>query len=124
MRVVIVVPAFSKRQQSHPPAVGGQVARGKAPRSPGMRRRIHQPGRVQQEHRAEEHSPQEPWQAAYGKKNDAENDLRNVVIFRKPDVELVFGQVRNVASQGRSIVMHRLSHQDPAHMRPPLSING
>src|SRR5271155_1856863 len=30
MRVVIVVPAFPESQQSHPPAIGGKIARSKA----------------------------------------------------------------------------------------------
>ena len=57
MRVVIVVPAFAKCQQRHPPAIGGKVARREAPRTPGVRRRIHQPGRVQSNHGAQERFP-------------------------------------------------------------------
>ena len=46
MRVVVNVPAFAECQQRNPPTVGREVPGGKAPRSPGVRRRVHQPGGV------------------------------------------------------------------------------
>src|SRR5581483_4831703 len=82
MRMMIVVPAFAKSQEGHPPAVSGKIAGSKAPRSPGMGCRIHQPGRMQEEHGAEEHSPEEPRQAADCEQDDAQYDLRNIVILR------------------------------------------
>src|SRR6266851_2086625 len=50
MRVVIVVPAFAKRQQRYPPAISRKIACSKSPRSTGMRRRIHQPGSMRSHH--------------------------------------------------------------------------
>ena len=47
MRVMIVVPAFAKCQQRHPPTVGRIVVRNKAARAPQMRRRINQPGEME-----------------------------------------------------------------------------
>src|SRR5579862_7772729 len=56
MCVVIVVPALAKRKERNPPAVRRKVACLIAARAPGMRRGIHQPGCVQAEYHAEEHS--------------------------------------------------------------------
>ena len=49
--------------------------------------------------------------------------MRHIVIFRHPDVKLIFGKVRNVARQGGRVVMHRLAHQNPSHVRPPFAID-
>ena len=54
----------------------------------------------------------------------AEDDHGNIVIFRDPDVEFVFGQIGNVTRQRGRIVVHRFAGQDPAHVCPPLAVAG
>ncbi len=51
--VVVVVPAFAKREKRNPETVGGQVAGFEALLAPHMRGGVHQPGEVQAEHRTE-----------------------------------------------------------------------
>jgi len=59
-------------------------------------------------------SPAAPRQADHG----------DVVILRNPDVKFVLGQVRNIAGQGGGVVVHRLAGQNPSHMCPPLPSRG
>ena len=37
-------------------------------------------------------------------------------------MKLIFGEVGNISCQRRRVVVHRLAHQDPAHVRPPFAI--
>ena len=46
------------------------------------------------------------------------------MIFCDPDVELVFGEVGDVPGQRGRVMVHRLAHEDPAHVRPPLAVDG
>src|ERR1700686_1274772 len=39
-------------------------------------------------------------------------------------MNFVLGQVGDVTAQGRGVVMHRLAHQDPSHVSPPLAVDG
>src|SRR5690348_8634066 len=54
MSMVVVMPAFPKRHNCHPPTICGKVTRGKAARTPAVSRRINQPGAMQAEHCAQE----------------------------------------------------------------------
>ena len=97
MRVVIVVPAFAQCQQRHPPAVAWKD------RASVKRREPHEcvaeltsqvacsPTTVRTKD-----TPHDEWQAADGEQYDAEHNYRDVMIFRDPDVEPVFGEVGNV----------------------------
>src|SRR5579871_1171246 len=123
MRVMVVVPALAESQQRHPPAVGGKITSGEAASAPGVRGRIDQPGGVQANHGAHENAPQQEWKSADGEQNHAQHDHWDVVIFRDPDVKLVFGEVGNVSGQRRGVVVHRLAHQNPSHVRPPLAVD-
>ena len=123
MRVMIVVPALAERQQGHPPAIGGEIACGKAARTPRVRGRIHQPRGVQADHGAHENSPHQEWHSADGQQNHAQNNHRDVVKFRNPDVEFVLGEVGNVAGQRGRVMVHGLAHENPAHVCPPFSID-
>src|SRR5467141_671215 len=64
MRMMIVVPAFTKGYKGHQQVVGGEVFGREAPRSPQMCDRVHHPGGVQSDNDASEHSPQQPRQSA------------------------------------------------------------
>src|SRR5438105_2164873 len=46
------------------------------------------------------------------------------MVFGDPDVELVFGQIGDVAGQRRGVVMHGLAHQNPSHVGPPFAVAG
>src|SRR5262249_48781737 len=81
------------------------------------------PCAMQKEYRAEERAPKQPGKASHGKQRDAQNDLGNIVILRNPNVELVLGKIRHVARKRGRIMVHRLAHQDPSHVRPPLAID-
>ncbi len=55
--------------------------------------------------------------------SDPQNHLRNVVIFRDPDVEFILGEVGNVTGESGRVVVHRLAHENPSHVRPPLAVD-
>src|SRR4029077_12432794 len=99
------------------------VARRKPARAPRMRRRIYQPGEMQAHDGAQENAPEHEGKPAESEKRYSQRNNRNIVILRNPDVKLVLGQVGNVAGQSGRVVVHGLAHQNPAHMRPPLSIS-
>ena len=44
------------------------------------------------------------------------------MILRNPDVKFAFREIGNVTRERGRIVMHGLAHQDPAHVRPPLTV--
>src|SRR5215469_11600807 len=123
MRMVIVVPAFTKRQQSNPETISRKITRREPPCSPRMGGGIYQPGAMQQEYGAEEWAPKKPWKSADGEQRDTQNDLRDVVILGDPDMEFIFGKIGHVAGKRRRVVVHRLAHKDPSHMSPPFAID-
>ncbi len=123
MGVMIVVPALAKGEKRHPPAVGGKVFGDEAARTPAMGCGVHQPGGVQADHGAHEDAPHQERQSADGQQDQSQHDHGNVVIFRDPDVEFIFGKIRDVAGQGGGVMVHGLADQDPAHVRPPFAVN-
>src|SRR6266567_2557353 len=62
--VMIIVPPFAKADQSNPKIVRRKVARDKPPRSPGVSAGVDQPRAMQDDHCAQEHSPENEGQAA------------------------------------------------------------
>src|ERR1700683_2368900 len=84
---------------------------------------VDQPSEMQADHGSEENPPQNKLPTAYWKQYQSEHDHRHVVIFRDPDVKLVFGEIGNVTGECGCVVMHGLAHQDPAHVSPPLAID-
>src|ERR1700733_6106400 len=46
------------------------------------------------------------------------------MIFRDPDMEFVFGEIRDITRQRGGVVMHGFASQNPAHVRPPLAVDG
>src|ERR1700751_2457319 len=79
---------------------------------------------MKQEHSAEKRSPEQPRQPPDCIQEDSNHDLWNIVILRNPDMKLVFREVRDVASQCSGVMVHRLAHENPTHVRPPLAIDG
>ena len=45
------------------------------------------------------------------------------MVLGDPHMKFVFCEIGNVMGQGFGVVMHRLARQDPAHMRPPRTID-
>src|SRR5271166_2853844 len=119
MRMMIVVPSFTAREQGDPPAVARVVAGFEASRSPHVRRGIHKPGSVQAKGHAQEDSPHDAGPAADGQQGQADDYHRNPVIFAEPDVELVASKVGSVAREHGGFVVHGDAAHDPAHVRPP-----
>src|SRR5579864_1388235 len=93
MRVVIVVPALTEGQKRNPPAVRRKVARLESPRAPRMCRGIHQPRRMEAHNGSRENAPHHERPSANCEQYQAKHDYRNVMIFRDPDHEFVFGKV-------------------------------
>src|ERR1700739_1239543 len=83
---------------------------------------VHHPGGVEPDYNPGEYSPEEPGQAANRVEDDADDDVAGPVIGGQPDMNFIFGQVGDVAGQGRGVMMHRLAGKDPSHVRPPLAI--
>src|SRR3979490_3008000 len=101
MRVVIVVPALAKGDERDQEIVSREVFGCEAARSPEMRNRVHHPGGVQSNYDAGKDSPEEPGQSAEGEEDNTEDDVAGPVILGEPDVNFIFGQIRNVAPEGR-----------------------
>src|SRR5580704_2253631 len=121
---MVVVPALAESQDRDPPTVGRKVFRDEAACTPAMRRRIYQPSRMQTDDRAHENSPQQERQAADRQQDQAQDNHWNVMIFGNPDMEFVFCEIGHITRQGCSVVMHGLAGQNPAHVRPPLALDG
>ncbi len=96
----------------------GVVLRLEAARSPEVRGRVHEPGRVQAVGGAGEYRPQHVRQAAERGEREADDHLRHPVPGGEPHVDGVLGQVGHVPAQHGGVVVHRLAHEDPAHVRP------
>jgi len=124
MRMMIVMPALSPREEGDPPTVGGVIAGNEAARAPGVRGGIHEPCGMQANDGAQENSPKQKRETADREQDDSEGDHGHVIVFRDPDVELVLGEVGDVASERGRVVVHGLAHENPAHVGPPLSIHG
>src|SRR5688572_30393710 len=73
MRVVVVVPPLAEGKQRHPPVVRRIVARREPAGSPDVRRRVHEPGAVQAEGRAEEDAPEHVRDAAEGEERQPDH---------------------------------------------------
>src|SRR5271154_4949656 len=71
---------------------------------------------------AQKNSPQQERQSTRGKQPDSQDQRGHEMKFRDPHVKLVLGKVRHIAIERRSILAQSVANQDPAHMRPPLSI--
>src|ERR1700734_1097950 len=99
MRMMIVVPTLAKANVSHPPEVARIVVSREALRAPHVGSGIHEPGRVQQENRAEEEAPHQQRPSANRQEGNADPDDGHIMILTDPHVKLVFAQVRNVGQQ-------------------------
>src|SRR5947209_10087917 len=71
---------------------------------------------------AEEHAPEDGLPSTDGKDDDADDDLGDPVIFRQPDVELVFGEVGCVAHEFAGVLVESFAEKNPAHVRPPFTV--
>jgi len=63
---------------------------------------------------ARENSPEDEGKSADGEENHAEDADWNIVVFRDPDVKLVFREVGDVAREGGRVVVHGFADQNPA----------
>src|SRR5437660_8413531 len=91
---MIIVPAFAKADQSNPKVVRRKVARDKPPRSPRVSAGVDQPGAMQDNHCAKEHSPENERQSAKRKQYKRNSDHWQVVVLRNPHMKFRLGQDR------------------------------
>ena len=78
---------------------------------------------MQAEHGANENAPHQEWQPTHCEQRESQHEKWDVVVLRYPHVELVFREIGHIVSERGGVVMHGLSGQDPAHMRPPGTID-
>src|SRR6187402_1394806 len=123
MRVMVVVPPLAERQQRHPPVVRRIVARLEAPRSPLVGRRVHEPGGVQTDGRAEKDSPEHVRDAAVGEEPRANEDVGGPVPPGKRDVDAIASQIRYIAREDGGIVIQTRAAEDPAGVGPPRALS-
>ena len=116
--MVVIVPAFAEAERRDPPAVAGVVSRLEAPRAPHVRRRIHEPRRVQSDGGPQEHAPQHPVPAPEREQHEAERRQGNPMIFADPDVERIASEVGCVFRGDDVVVVQRVAEEDPPHVRP------
>jgi hypothetical protein len=87
-----------------------------------MRGGVHQPGGMKSNHSAEEDAPQNVLPSAGDQEADPEHGDRHPVPAADPYVELIFAKFRNIRQKIRRIVVHRLTRQDPSHVRPETAV--
>jgi len=116
--MMIVVPAFAKRQDRYPETVGGVVSGHEALRSPHVGGGVHEPSGVQAKYGANECAPQQVGQASEEEQSSAHDDLRNPVPLADPGMKFVFTQVGDVGEEGIDLVVHGLAGKDPSHVGP------
>src|SRR6478672_5323149 len=121
---MVVVPAFAERKYSYPKAVFGPVASGKPPRSPHMRRRVHQPGRMQTNDSSKEDAPHHVLPATQNKQDQSQCCNGDPMPFADPEMKLALAQVRNIRQQLLWLVMHGPAGNHPANVRPQAALAG
>ena len=129
--VMVVVPAFAAGEQGNPPGVAGIVLGFEAAGADEVGGGVDQPGGVEAddatEHGAPEHHAEAAHEAMAGSgEGGADADLEEAdqgdgepMELGKPDVALVAGEVRSVASQEGGFGVHGAAGDDPAGVCPP-----
>src|SRR6266853_6642876 len=79
---------------------------------------------MQANHGAHEDAPHQKGKPAHSEQHYTQYNHGNVMIFRDPDMKLIFGQVGDIASQRGGVMVHGFAHKDPAHMSPPFTVDG
>ena len=120
--MMIVMPAFAEGQNRDQEIIRRIVAGVVALGAPKMRGRIDQPGGVKSDRHPQEYSPQDRLPTKGEQDPYAERGEGNPVPLAEPYVVLVFTKIRNVGGELRGGLMHRLSGQNPTHVRPPLAV--
>src|SRR5436309_1642911 len=116
--VVVVVPAFAKREQRHPPRVLRVVLRGEAPAPPHVRGGVDEPGCVEPDYDAEEDYPVDERPATDREQGNPQHRQRHPVIRRQLAVEGVAREIGCVARHQRRVVVSGFTEDHPAHVRP------
>src|SRR5580658_9953208 len=94
---MIVMPSISETQQCHPPIVGGSIAGFKAARSPNVGDRVDEPRGMESRDRAKKCSPQQEGKSTDCEQHEPDDNHWREMVLREPDVNLVLGQVGDVA---------------------------
>jgi hypothetical protein len=115
---MVVVPALPEREYRHPEAISGTVGCGKAPPSPHMGRGIDQPGGVEANDGTKEGAPKQIPPSPTVSTTAPRTVMGIQLPTAYPGMESVFAKFRHVRQKVVRIVVHGLSGEDPAHMRP------
>src|SRR5579863_5010713 len=118
MGMVVVVPAFAKRQCGNPPVVPRVVARGKPASAPHMSSGIDQPRGVQTKNHPHTNAPEHQRQAADRQQNGAEYDHRHPVPVVQFHIKTMLRQVGRILRHQLRVVVVAFTEDDPAHVGP------
>src|SRR5689334_22775145 len=105
MSVMVVVPAFTERQQRYPPAIARVVTGFESCFSPQVCSRIDEPCRMQAQRNAEEYSPKHYTPTSKGKEHRPDYNERNIVGAVQPTIVAILYQIRRVACDGSLVVI-------------------
>jgi hypothetical protein len=86
--------------------------------------RVDEPRCMKARDGAQKRAPQQEGESADREQHDPEDNCRCKMVLCEPDVDLIPGQIRDVAFECRYVLAQRIANQDPTRMRPPLAIAG
>src|SRR6266700_3669076 len=119
---MVIMPAFTKRQQRHPKAISRIIPGAEAPASPHMRGGVDQPCGMEPDHCTKEDTPEDVPPSANCKEQDSQYGDRHPVPPADPPVESVFAKFWNVGQKISRVALHGLTGKNPAHMGPKASV--
>ena len=119
VRVMIIVPTFSERDEGNPPVVTGIVPCQETARAPHVSHRVHHPRAMQTDHHAKANTPQEHGKPSQQEQRHGKHNHGEPVIIVQPHIETVFGQIGCVLRHELGVIVLGLPDEKPAHMRPP-----
>ena len=124
MRVVVVVPAFAEGDHGDPPVVARIVPGVEAALAPQVRGGVDQPRGVPAEYDAHKNRPQHQRPPADGQTDQRHGDRRDPVIVVQPHIIRLPRQIRRVFRHGARVVVHGLTPDEPADVRPESAVVG
>jgi len=90
---MVIVPAFSKGQQSYPEAVFRIIVSEKSLRTPHVSSRVYQPGSMESDGDAKEDAPHYKRQSTDGHQDQTHQDRGHPMPFADEGVKLVFAKI-------------------------------
>jgi hypothetical protein len=87
-----------------------------------MRGRVDDPRRMKSHDRAQENAPKHQAKSTDSKQRNSEDSCWRKMVLCEPDVNVVLGQIGDVAFECCNVLAQRIPKYDPTGMRPPLAI--